>query len=316
MPKKLPLFYFPPTICWVDDNELFLNAANLLFKEDYRCISFVNPKEALQFLHTYQSACSKINFTREFIESDIFDTHDHLPIDINISEITQLANTSSIQNEIAILIIDNNMPGMSGIEICHTLNHATYKKILLTGQTSPTEVVDAFNQGIIDKFIAKDQFASDKLQQYIHELSYQYFCNITKHILAHLETSRPSVLSDRVFIDFFLHWCEANQIIEYYLINKHGSFLVKDKNGSSSYFIVMSEHAKDEFLKLNDDAIEKIEDILLKVAQGEMIPFFGIGKEHWEFNYDDWNNYFYPANIIQGREKYYWTTSNDKGGTQ
>src|SRR5580692_10587052 len=110
MIKKLPLFYFPPTICWVDDNQLFLDAANSLFKEDYNCLTFINPEEAIKFLTSYESPYSKISFTREFTESDIFDTNNHLPVDINISEITQLANAPSMRNEVAILVIDNNMP--------------------------------------------------------------------------------------------------------------------------------------------------------------------------------------------------------------
>lgn len=308
MIKKLPLFYFPPTICWIDDDQLFLDAANNLFKEDYNCLTFVNPEKAIEFLTAYQSPYSKINFIREFTESDIYDTHNHLPVDINISEITKLANTISIQNELAILIIDNNMPYMNGIEICRKVKTASYKKILLTGQTSPIEVIDAFNNGIIDKFIGKDQHVSEKLQNSIFELSYQYFYEKTKHLLSHIEASRPSPLSDEVFIDFFYRWCESNQCKEFYLINRHGSFLVKNKSGLSTYFIVMSENAKDEFLKLNDDALDKVGNLLAQVSSGESIPFFGVGKESWEFSHDDWDNFFYPSHVIQGREKYYWST--------
>jgi CheY-like chemotaxis protein len=308
MMRKLPLFYFSPTICWVDDNQLFLDAANSLFKEDYNCLTFVKPADAIQFLTSYQSPYSKINFTREFTESDMFDTHNHLPVDINISEITQLANNASIRNEIAILVIDNNMPEINGIDICHNLKDSTYKKILLTGETGPIEVIDAFNHGIIDKFIAKDKSVTEKLQKNISELSYQYFYDITKNLLSHLEASRPSPLSDQAFIEFFHAWCESNQIKEFYLINRHGSFLAKDANGASTYFIVMGEQAKNEFLHLNDDALDKAGDLLNQVSRGESIPFFGVGKESWEFSHDDWDKYFYPAKVIHGKEKYYWTT--------
>lgn len=313
MVKKLPLFYFPPTLCWVDDNELFLEAAELLFKENYHCLTFSKEQEALQFLQSYQSPSATIHFTREFTESDIYDTSHHLPIDINISEITQLANRRTIQHEIGILIIDNNMPTKNGIEICYQLKNSPYKKILLTGQTSPEVVIDAFNNGIIDKFIVKDQDVSEKLKKSIVELSYQYFFEKTKNLLAHIETSRSSPLSDPVFIDFFYDWCELNQWSEFYLINKQGSFLVKDKQGITSCFIVMSEYAKEEFVKLNDDMLETDGDFLLQVAAGNSIPFFGIGKECWDFSYKDWAPYFHPAKVIEGRERYYWTEVNLEG---
>lgn len=308
MINKLPLFYFPPTICWVDDNQLFLDAAHQLFNEEYNCITFIDAKKAEEYLTTYKSPYSTINFAREFIESDLFNTHNHLPIDINISEIARLADMSEIQNELAILVIDNYMPYINGIDLCHKLKISTYKKILLTGQTSPRDAIDAFNEGIIDKFIEKDKNVTDKLQNSIRDLSYLYFYEKTKNLLSHIETSRPSPLSDEVFIDFFYRWCESINCNEFYLINKQGSFLVKDKNGLSTYFIVMSEHDKNEFVNLNDDALDNVGYLLDQVTNGESIPFFGVGKECWEFNHSDWSNYFYPSKVIQGREKYYWST--------
>lgn len=310
MINKLPLFYFPPTICWVDDSQLFLDAAYQLFKDEYHCVTFVDPKKAADYLTTYKSPCANINFTREFIESDLYNTHNHLPIDMNISEIAQLAHKAEIQNELAILVIDNYMPIINGIELASQFKNSTYKKILLTGQTSPTQAIHAFNEGIIDRFIEKDKNITDILKNSIRELSYLYFYEKTKNLLTHIETSRLSPLSDELFINFFYRWCESISYKEFYLINKHGSFLVKDSNGISTYFIVMSEHDINEFVTLNDDAFDKVGHLLDCVVKRESIPFFGIGKECWEFNHADWENYFYPCDVIQGREKYYWVVVN------
>ncbi len=310
MKNKLPLFYFPPSICWVDDNQVFLDAAHQFFKDDYNCLTFVDPKKAMEYLTIYQSPYSDINFTREFTENDIFNTHNHLPIDINLSEIIRLADIEAIKNELAILIIDNYMPNINGIDLCYKLKKSSYKKILLTGQTNPLEVINAFNEGIIDKYLEKDKNVTEKLQNNIRELTHLYFYEKTKNLLSHIETSRPSPLSDEVFIDFFYRWCESNNYKEFYLINKHGSFLVNDNNGLSTYFIVMSEHDKNEFVKLNDDALDHVGHLLDQVTKGKLIPFFGVGKECWEFDHSDWKNYFYPSNVLQGREKYYWSTIN------
>lgn len=308
MTRKLPLFFFSPTLCWIDDNQLFLNAANNLFKNNYNCLTFTDAQTALEFLTSYKSLFSQINFTREFTESDIFDIHNHLPVDINISEITQLSNNPARKNELAVLIIDNNMPNMSGIDLCYHLKDFPYKKILLTGDTDQSKIIDAFNQGIIDRFIAKeDTNVTHKLQTTIHELSYQYFYEKTKNLLCHLETSRPSPLSDPIFVNFFLQWCEQNKTHEFYLLNRHGSFLVKINSNTNDYFIVMSEFAKNEFIKLNDEVPIESKSLVDQVAEGKLLPFFGVGKESWEFDYTEWQKYFYPANVLQGKEKYYWT---------
>lgn len=184
MVRKIPLFYFPPSICWIDDDLLFLDAAKQLFQTEYNCLSFINPQQAISYLDEYQAPSSQFNFTREFTESDIFDVQNHLPIDLNISEITNLHRQDNFKNEeIGLLIIDNNMPHITGLEICKHLANAPYKKILLTGETGLVDVIDAFNQGIIDKFISKDKNVSGNLKRTINELSYQYFYEQSKSLI-------------------------------------------------------------------------------------------------------------------------------------
>lgn len=308
MKKDLPLFYFPTTICWIDDDQLFLDALNTVFAENYQCLSFNQPEQGINFLKQYQAPTAKIHFTRPFTESDIFDTNNHFHIDIDINAIANIENQPAIQEEISILVIDYNMPTMNGIELCQKLKDAPYKKILLTGETCPTEVVEAFNNGLIHKFIKKDQHCAEKLAQYISELNYQYFYDKTKNLLNHIEVSHPSPLSDSAFVNFFNHWCQSNQITEYYLINRQGSFRVKDSTGKSAFFVVMGEHEKNNFLSLHDDAEDKVGNLLADVKNGETIPFFGMQKESWDISYQEWSQYFYPSKVIEGREKYYWTS--------
>jgi CheY-like chemotaxis protein len=305
--KKIPLFYFPTTICWIDDNQDFLNATNTLFTHEYNSVAFVDSKEALNFLNDYSSPFSAINFTREFIESDVFDTRNHLPVDINISEIIKLANNSSVRHEISIIVVDNNMPNLRGIDICKQLKDAAYKKILLTGETSHEEVINAFNDGLIDKYIPKNIAVPEKLESTIQNLTRQFFVEKTKNLLAHLETSRLTPLSDPIFIEFFYNWCSLNNITEFYLINKNGSYLTKNKDGKTIYLIIMSEHAKKEFVSLNDEFASDKNMMLDEISAGKVIPFFGLDKESWEVSYDEWDKYAYPAKIISGREKYFWS---------
>src|SRR5579872_2627138 len=305
MQKKLPLFYLPPTICWIDDNQLFLDAASGFFKDCYNSLTFNDPKGALDFLISQPSLFEKINFTRELKESDLFNVDNHLPIDINISEIAQLSVNPSAKKEIAVLIIDNNMPNIKGIEVCHALKNQPYKKILLTGETEPIEVIDAFNSGVIDKFITKDDSnIIEKLKNNIQELAHQYFTENTKNLLDCLEISRPSPLSDPIFVDFFLRWIEKNQLHEFYLLDRNGSFLLRNNNDESIYFIMMSDSAKNEFLKLNSEIPAHLESIISQVSEGKLIPFFGNGKESWEYPYNEWSQYFFSAETLKGREQY------------
>jgi hypothetical protein len=56
---------------------------------------------------------------------------------------------------------------------------------------------------------------------------------------------------------------------------------------------------------MNVDNIE-MKSLVDKVTMRELIPFFGVGKEAWQFKSNEWNQHFYVPNVFSGREKYYW----------
>lgn len=307
MKDSFPLFYFPPTICWIDDDQLFLDSINIKFNKKYPCQLFNNPKQALDFFMLYESPLAKITFKYDFIETDLYGVNNHFPVDIKIQNITNLSALPNKFQEIAVVVVDYNMPGINGIEICKQLESLPIKKILLTGDATYEQAVDAFNSGVIDKFIKKELNMGEVLQSSIDSLINEFFDSKTKNIIEHFETSRSTLFTDSLFIDFFKQWCLKNNIIEYYLLCKQGCFLVKDREGNLFYFIVMSDFDKEAFLSLTDELFDNDLDLLNKVKDGIKIPFFGIGKEYWHVTPPEWESHFYPAQKLSGRESYYWT---------
>ena len=305
MTTKLPLFYFKPTVCWVDDDQLFLDAARHSFNQ-YHCVTINDPQRAVDFFNAYQAPLAGMTFKRDFTESDVFGVGDHCPVDIDIPAIRELLALPQKSQEIAVLVVDYNMPGMDGVALCEQLRAFLGKKILLTGEATHEKAVEAFNKGLISKFIRKDHNTADKLRGYIDELINLYFYEKTANLLSHMEASKPSLLSDRCFADFFSSWRHDNSAEEYYLINRQGGYLVKDKNGKMAYLIVMSESHTAEFVTLNDELTDKVGYLLDEMASGKRIPFFGLGKESWDVDVGAWGDYFYPAQVIEGRERYYW----------
>lgn len=306
MTAKLPLFYFKPTIGWIDDDRLFLDAAKVSFSDDYPCITFNSANEAISYFEHYQSPLTKISFKREFTESEMFGVNDHFPVDIDLPAISSLRNLSNKTADIAVLIVDYHMAEMNGLQLCQQLKNFAGKKILLTGEATHEQAVEGFNQGLIDKFIKKGANVADILKKYVDELVYEYFYEKTASIVAHLEASRSSILTDQKFIEFFTDWCQKNAIEEFYLLNKQGAFLLKDKQGKLSYFLAQSERDNEEFIKLNDEVTGDAVNLLTAVKSGKLIPFFGPHKESWEVDINDWKNHFYSAQLLKGRENYYW----------
>ena len=69
-----------------------------------------------------------------------------------------------------------------------------------------------------------------------------------------------------------------------------------------------TDHALNEFLKFNEEEITPLfPDLMNSVKDRKKIPFFGIGKSHSDVETALWENYFYPAQVFEGQQRYYWT---------
>lgn len=306
---SLPLFSYPATVAWVDDDSLFLAAAGLLVK-NMQTMMFNSPEQSIEHFQQYNPLLQKLNFTRGFTEADSYDLLNHMPIDLNLSVLAGLYNNSERNNEVSVLVTDYNMPGMNGIELCRALRSLPMKKILLTGDADHQQAVAAFNEGIIDCFIQKDNpKLTEKVLFHVQRLSKQYFIEHSKQLLKHLETDYPLPLSDPAFISFFEEWCKKYEIQEYYLIDKRGNFLLINKDGKKSHFVIHTDRTLDNFVALHDDDKEGA-CFIDAVKSRQKIPFFGEGIESWELLPSQWDAYFYSTQVLIGQQKYYWTVVN------
>lgn len=307
MSRTLPLFQYPTTTVWIDDDQLFLQAINSTFAKECKLQKmFDNAREGLVFLMNYKPPLSHSLFLQGEKNHEGYDLLEHAPVDFNVTDIVKLRNCPDCADEISLLICDYTMPDMCGVKLCRELENLPMKKILLTGAATDKEVIKAFNEGVIDKFIRKDDMElPNVLKTFEKKLKRQYFCERSHALLMHLEVDYQIPLSDSVFSSFFDNWCENNQIKEFYLIDKNGSFLTIDKENKERYFIVHTDRSLDFFTKMNTDNVE-MKSLVVKVTARELVPFFGIGKEAWQFESNELEKYFYAVNTFSGREKYYW----------
>ena len=81
---------------------------------------------------------------------------------------------------------------------------------------------------------------------------------------------------------------------------------MQNNNGEFSYFIVHTDNSLDSFIQINEDEAEAAQ-FLDSIKKRELIPFFGIGKDCWSINPNDWEKHFHKANRLTGRENYYWS---------
>ena len=163
-----------------------------------------------------------------------------------------------------------------------------------------------FNNKLIDGFITKSDInLLRNLTDSIKLLEQQYFIELTKTIKNNLEISHSLPLSDPIFIDFFNEWIVANNIIEYYLIDKNGSFLTINSQNEQSYFIVHTDYSLNNLVNIYQED-EQLFQVINSFESRQKIPFFGQNISADDIAPRLWDNYLYKPNLLEGREKYYW----------
>lgn len=309
MQQKMPVFLFPTTIVFVDDDTLFLKSLTSHLDQYYLIKTFQNSEDCLKFFDTYQEPISISQFFETFSEHEFNGDPEHELIDLNYNKFNKVHQNNDKIQEVAVIIVDFNMPGKNGIELCEHLKELPVKKILLTAKLTLHEAVKALNSGVIDCYIDKDEKnLSQEIAKYIDILTKKYFSKKSHPLLNHFEVNGKKHLSDVAFIKLFEGWRKENRIKEYYLIDKIGNFMAFNDKGEKLYFIIHTKNSLDEFLEIyEDDEFYEFSDPREKIKSCEMIPFFGINTEPLYVPPKEWSKHFYPANYLRGITDYYWT---------
>lgn len=303
--------YHPTTVVFVDDNRKFLNSLRLeLDRKNSNFLFYDDPISALQYLNDDYQASPFINRCLLHPEESYTD---HRNIDINVRAIHEEIYNPDRFNEVSVVVVDYAMPGLNGLELCQQLKKNNYKIILLTGEADDKLAIDAFNKGIIQRFIRKDdsKFAFT-LNSLIAELQHEYFLELSEIVINGL-TKNPdhpvSSLKDPAFVDFFHNFFRNQQLSEYYLMQATGSFLFLDLYGKPSWLVISDDEELTAFASLaeDDDADTTITNAL---KNRQMLPYFHSDKD-FETRPSAWQKYLHPAQKLVGQTVYYYTYITD-----
>lgn len=307
MIKFLPsVCYFPSTVVLVDDNLPFLEGLQLelnLDKASYRF--FDSPHEALAFLTLKEQSTSLCNSCTSRLDDEV---PEYRTVEFNMREIHKKSLDTKRFDEISVLIVDYAMPGLTGLDICSKLKDAPYKKILLTCEADEFIAVKAFNDGIIHKFIRKDDpnFRA-VINDAIQELQKKYFQDLSSALVNTLITNTRTplkFLTDPIFIDFFESLIEKLKIIEFYLMDAEGSFMFLDINGTPKWLVVKNEHEMHDLAELAKFG-RASEDIVKALMECRQIPYFHTDEE-LQTPPEKWHNFLHPTQKLVGKEIYYY----------
>lgn len=306
MEKLIPCAYYPTTTVFVDDDKDFLSHLAYTIGRDFFLRLYNSPEDALKFLKKEYFLSP---FTDHCVVQPEDQSSDQRNIKIDIRSIYWEIFNSKRHNEVATIILDYAMPGLTGAEIAKQLQGTPFKIILLTGEADVQTAIQLFNQGIIHSYIRKDEVDFEtKLEETIRNLQYQYFLDLSKIIINSILQYKDfphKWAKDLAYIDLYYQIRQKYCLLESYLLDEYGSHLFLDEKGKPSILAVTNEEMMETYRDFaeNDQAPASVVD---GIKSRKRMPFFFSDKD-FNVRPAEWEKYMHPANKLQGLETYYYS---------
>src|SRR4051812_28713831 len=161
----LPIYQHPSLTVLVDDSDTFLRSLSFQLDPALASMSFHDARCALDWLLLFGHRTGRKNDRL----AASFDTYprsqEQCNVAFDIAHIHRIGFEPQRFMTPSVVVVDYSMPQMNGVDFCQALSGLSCKKILFTGAADEKIAVDAFNRGLIHRYIRKnDDNALDKLE--------------------------------------------------------------------------------------------------------------------------------------------------------
>ncbi|MFM0502096.1 response regulator [Paraburkholderia caffeinilytica] len=260
-----PPVYYPASVVFVDDSDSYLDALRRFFPDISTNLFFTRPQTALAFIRNHarenslvfapaSAGLSEVGMER-FVETS--------------AERDVLARDSRF-SEVAAVVVDYDMPGLSGVEFLSSISNLRCAKVLLTGVADETVAVKAFNAGIVDLYLRKTD--SDSAERLVHFLKDARNRHCSEAGWLGLGENGMTYCDPRTrkAIDAVV---AAEGIVEYYWRPEQNAILMFDRAGNPSVFLAWAENDWIAQAEIVADESGPA-DLLRRMAVRETMPVF------------------------------------------
>ncbi len=296
----IPCCYYTTTVMLLDDDEKYLNILQDSVPSPHKI--FTKVADALAFL-------AEAPLTAFHSNAADSDTH--------LASLKAQLERPERSEEISVLIVDYQMPGMNGLDFCKKVRSPHFKIIMLTGEATLALAVNAFNEGTIDRFIQKSTpHLHRELEHTIAEMQFKHFQDASAFWINSLSkqgTPLPWFLQNDVFCDFFTQIMQRHQISEYAVLNAEGDFMIRHADGRQAYLTVRDAAHLDALIKLEaepaywDEPSPEAKAIYESIQKKEQIPFLHTQEKYLDLV--EWPLFPLQTETVGGQVFYYALTN-------
>jgi CheY-like chemotaxis protein len=297
-------YFHPTTVVFVDDNESFLRSLDLELPGGWACKTFTDPKIALEFVQR-QPAIPPL-MDRCFTMQRRSPSEVLIHLDLNLIE--QEINHRERFSRISVVVVDYSMPRINGLDFCAALTDPLVRKAMLTGVADEKVAVEAFNAGLLNRFIPKhNNDGIGVILDFVDDLQQEYFSQYTARLKNALAIDPPKFLTEPVIANYVKTLMQREQLVEYYLVDTPPGLMLLKASGQIWRLVVMHEvdmQRQTEFARAHKapksilSAIEKRKKLGLFLGDS---PDNYFGDEQFP-----WAEYVKSAQRLQGRNGQLW----------
>lgn len=300
---KLYPYYYPTTTVFVDDNRNFLANLSLQLDSELAYRLYDSPRAALDYV---AEQAQLVPGVRRFF-SRLFDCRGcssaDYAIHLNVVRLADEIDNHRRFSEVSVAVVDYDMNGINGLDLCAQFRGLGVKTVLLTGVADEKDAVRAFNDGTIDYFIPKSEpDVGNVLNRVIQKLQGQYFSEGSSLLVTALELGEIGLFRDPVFTEFFHGILKQHRFIEYYVLPGDRGFLLLDAQGVPSVLLLQTEEqmALHYEIALEEEAPAAF---MAGVGARSVVPYCCSNDGYFR---SDARIFTYEANKLKAARDYYW----------
>nr|WP_324258532.1 response regulator [Cellvibrio fontiphilus] len=301
MKSRIPLFFYPAQIVFIDDNPDFLASLEMIFASDFNLKLFDDTTQALAYINAPKPDTQR-NHKKNTPELS-GDSDKWVKKVLNHSHLKGRNNERDM--EISVVVADFSMPGLNGIELCKKITNPAIKKILLTGHATPSDAVNAFNENIIHYYIKKsDDNMLEQLTNAINKLQNAYFQDLTSHIKAEAVEVNTPFFADAQLAEYFQNVCTELDVKEYFYLPNPSRFTLQTRDNNELLCLIYTEEDIAEHLKILEEE-DAPADLIQRIGSRNFIPLFNSEDGFYEPESFNHSVQLYPAERVAGKTNYY-----------